>query len=290
MALPPTQTADLIKTEGYKRSGILSPTATELTDADVWLRECLNAFYKQKDFKVLEDEYIRPLSAYTQEYSFPSDFDKELDIRIFYGTESGTATAGGATSLTLAADEDIDDERIKGKLIFLTSGTNANQKPRVTAYSETTKVATTTAWATTPAGDEAYIIVENKSTVLPSPRETIDDVVVEELPKYYYIYNDKLYFSSVVDDSTDQVWVMRYEVDLHYIDLTDSRMTTLYNELQEELTQGIYAYSLNKENDVRAKTAMSAFRAMVREYKKKDSRKRRVRGYLQMKSTGGMPV
>jgi len=56
MALPTTQTADLIKTDGFKLAGI-TPTASQLAEADSWLRKCLNQFYKSKDFKLMEDEY-----------------------------------------------------------------------------------------------------------------------------------------------------------------------------------------------------------------------------------------
>jgi len=286
MALPETQTADTIKTSALKLAGISSPDASQLLDAEQWLRKCLNQFNKAKDFKLLEDEYIRPFSAYTQAYSLPSDYSKILSVKAFSGTFSGVATAGGASSLTLAADEDIDETRIKGKLIFLTSGTNAYQAARCIDYDESTLIATTTPWNTTPAGDEGYLIAESEKTIVSTPRETIDKVVSEKLPDYYYTYNQKLYLEGLLDDSVDQVWVIRYIVDLKYVDLADSRMTTIYNEIEEELVQGVYAYHLLMDNNEKADNELSNFFALLREYKKKDSRQRRIR----MTQRGGLPI
>lgn len=72
----------------------------------------------------------------------------------------GTAQAGGATTITLAAGASSTDDYHKGALIYLRSGTGLNQTRLCVAYNGTTKVATVArAWATNPDATTVYNIV-----------------------------------------------------------------------------------------------------------------------------------
>lgn len=288
MALPVTQTADLIKTEALKLAGYPSPTSAQLSRAENWLRHALNQIYKQKDLKIMEESKITTLPKYTRRIAVPSDFDKILGLRLFHGEHIGLSQAGSANTLTLEAGEDITEDEILGKLLFLTY---SNLVSRVVAYDEATLIATVSpSWLTLPSID-GYMIGETEKKLEPSPRELIDDNVLTDVPTYYFEYRmpKEIYFDTVVDTDYKYCLIMRYVVDPHYIDLTDSRMTSVYNELQEELNQYIFSKQLLDDNDKRANDEWKKALLMIENYKQKDSRQRSVRDNLKVRSIGGMP-
>lgn len=88
-----------------------------------------------------------------------SDTNQLLDYRELAVSVTGTAQAGGASSITLASGASAVDGEYVGLSIKLTSGTGSGQTNIITAYNGTTKVATVqTAWATPPDNTSAYAI------------------------------------------------------------------------------------------------------------------------------------
>lgn len=74
--------------------------------------------------------------------------------------ETGTAQAGGASTITLRSGSSSTNDIFKDQAIFIMSGTGACQTNRITAYNGTTKVATVgTAWATQPDNTSVYIVL-----------------------------------------------------------------------------------------------------------------------------------
>jgi hypothetical protein len=72
---------------------------------------------------------------------------------------NGTAQAGAATTITLAAAATAVDEYYTGAQISITGGTGVGQINTITAYVGSTKVATTLQWATTPDATSTYRLV-----------------------------------------------------------------------------------------------------------------------------------
>lgn len=77
------------------------------------------------------------------------------------GYADGTAQAGAASSITLAAGASATDNYYRDSLIAIIGGTGANQSARlITAYVGSTKVATVEpAWATNPDNTSTYVII-----------------------------------------------------------------------------------------------------------------------------------
>lgn len=74
-------------------------------------------------------------------------------------TTNGTAQAGGASTITLAAGESSTNQRWTGYLITIESGTGAPQQRTISNYDGSTKVATvSTAWVTPPDNTSVYHI------------------------------------------------------------------------------------------------------------------------------------
>jgi len=79
--------------------------------------------------------------------------------------ESGTAQAGGASSITLAAGASATDDYYVGHAVHTTGGTGSGQVGRITAYDGTTKEATiAVAWSgTTPNGTTTYNLIDRRT-------------------------------------------------------------------------------------------------------------------------------
>lgn len=74
-------------------------------------------------------------------------------------THAGTAAAGAATTITLAASASAVNDAYTGLVIRLTGGPGSGEARLVTAYNGTTKVATVaSAWTVTPTASTAYSI------------------------------------------------------------------------------------------------------------------------------------
>lgn len=72
---------------------------------------------------------------------------------------SGTATAGGASTITLAANANANTNYYCDRTIKITGGTGVGQQRQIVFYNGTTKVATTTsAWTTVPDATSTYTV------------------------------------------------------------------------------------------------------------------------------------
>lgn len=76
-------------------------------------------------------------------------------------SDSGTAQAGGSTSITLRSGASSTDDFHNGMSLQITAGTGSGQDHQeITDYDGTTKVATVSgAWTTTPDSTSQYRIV-----------------------------------------------------------------------------------------------------------------------------------
>jgi hypothetical protein len=74
--------------------------------------------------------------------------------------ETGTAQAGGASSITLRSGASSTADYYANQAIFIISGTGSPQTNKITAYNGTSKVATVeTAWATQPDNTSVYFVL-----------------------------------------------------------------------------------------------------------------------------------
>ena len=77
-----------------------------------------------------------------------------------FGIVTGTAQAGAAGSITLAAGASAVNDFYAGAVVVIRSGTGALQTRRIDSYNGTTKVAIVDAnWVTNPANDSVYAIL-----------------------------------------------------------------------------------------------------------------------------------
>lgn len=98
---------------------------------------------------------VTPLAASTQQGTGYANNDLVPCLGV--ATISGTAQAGGASSITLASTASAVDSTYVNSFIYITTGTGIGQCKQITAYNGTTKVATVaSAWTTQPTSASGY--------------------------------------------------------------------------------------------------------------------------------------
>lgn len=73
--------------------------------------------------------------------------------------DSGTAQAGGATTITLRSGASAVNDHYNECLVKIISGTGAGQIRTITGYVGSTKVATVSTWTTNPDATSVYVVV-----------------------------------------------------------------------------------------------------------------------------------
>ena len=77
---------------------------------------------------------------------------------------SGTAQAGGATTITLDANSEAVDDYYNGLTIRIVAGQSAGESKTITDYVGSTKVATVAAWSATPNSTSVYTMSGGRGT------------------------------------------------------------------------------------------------------------------------------
>lgn len=279
MAAPTMPSLASITTEGLIKSGITTPSAAQLTRAqDEWMNEIKNdiaILFGGKRLEFLQSERVLALTDGLQKYSQPTDFHSHLSMQILDGSVQGTAQAGAATTITLAAAETISSTEMIGSEIVITGGTGPNQIRQCTGYSTSTKIATISpSWTTNPAIGSTYMIVSAYSPLSPAPvwemAKSIDRVE-KGLPTSYLPTGDAddgelILYPTPYRNETGKVYVLRqrYYVDLMEVDLALTLAGTLYKRWRNVWIQGVLAKSLQDNDDTRAVAEGSKYNAMVK--------------------------
>ncbi len=94
----------------------------------------------------------------------------------YVNTHTGTAQAGAATTITLAATASATNDIYNGMTVYISSGTGSGQIKVITDYVGATKVATVSTWTTNPANDSVYevmpLVTISHGSETPAPTTT----------------------------------------------------------------------------------------------------------------------
>ena len=279
MAAPTAPTLVTITTEGLKKARIATPSAAQLTRAqDEWMNEIKNdiaVLFGGKKLEFLQAERVLALTDGLQKYSQPTDFHSNLSMQILDGSVQGTAQAGAATTITLAAAETISSSEMIGSEIVVTGGTGPNQIRQCTGYDTSTKIATISpSWTPNPASGSTYMIVSAYNPLSLAPIwEMAKSVLVAEkgLPTVYLPTGDSddgelILYPTPYRNETGKVYVLRqrYYADLMELDLAGTLMGTLYKRWRNVWVQGVYAKSLQTWDESKAPEAIKQYNLMIR--------------------------
>lgn len=280
MAVPTPPSLVSITTEGIKKAGYSTPSATQLTRAQgEWMQEIKNDVWtKEKKLKSLQTSNVFVLTEGEGLISCPSDFSSHLGMNLLEPTHYGVCQAGGSTTTAkLASNEDMTSTYPIGKeiIVYLTATKTTAYSSFITAFNTTTKVATfSPAITVSPDATYSYMVVD---TYKPIEQRSI--VRLDELYRYaergtpfeYHPVGDEdsgeyyLFYVPYWNDSVPRAIRQRYYANLMSLDLAGTLMATLYQNLEMTFKQGIYARQLQSDIDKRRDIEMKTYHRMILE-------------------------
>jgi hypothetical protein len=127
------------------------------------------------------------------------------------GGNSGTAQAGAASSITLVSGASSSNGAYNQMYVYITSGTGAGQRQRITAYNGSTKVATVaSAWTTNPDTTSVYVVSpSNVEFFAPNTNGTYFPTLQfsgETRPHYIKLTSYSDLVTSIGVDSNGVIW------------------------------------------------------------------------------------
>lgn len=275
MAAPTLPTRTTIVTEAIKKAGHASPSAAQITRAeDYWMNEIANDIWNRcKTLKSLQTTAVMVTTDGLDRYSMPTDYSHGMTMEVLDGNSTGTAQAGAAGSITLAATETFVAGDLLGKEILVYEGTGKGSCSTITAYDTTTKVATVTPnFTTAPAASDKYMIVDSYRKLDEKPLWNLAGIAASpqrDKPSCYIPSGDADYGEFTLfptpyrTNSVPYGIRQRYYANLMTLDLAGTLMATLYSRWRNVWIQGVFAKQLQDDNDDRAMIEMQAYGNML---------------------------
>lgn len=277
MTVPTAPTLALITAEAIKKAGYTSTSSTQYSTLlaraqSDWIEEVKwDIWNRCKKLTVLQKIAIQQVSKGKIVYSMPTDYASMISVNLLDGETTGTAQAGGATSITLEAT-DSSTADIIGKEIVTTGGTGANQINQILAIDTTTKVATVAnTWTTNPASGTTYRIIDKYYPLTEEPvwtRDRMQSITLLDRPYSWTPKGDNdngEYLLFPIPDDTYCIQ-LRYHADLTRLDLdsaTDATIVAVYRRYKNVLVQGTYAKCLQAMSHDNAMQELQTYSNML---------------------------
>lgn len=273
MAVPVAPTVLSICTEAFRRCGIASPTTAQLTRAeDEWFEEVKRDLSSRKAWHSIEETLVVIPQPYLQVYAQPTPLIQIHRMRFYRGTTTGTATAGSATTITIAAG--TGNAQHKGRKIFLVSGTGAAQSGRITNVVGDVYTMSCN-WETTPIAGTGYMIADTERQV---PGPTHDFALDGRSPSTMLLAWDfiehNLRFWPALDDAGQYALEIDGAVDLSLVDRNDGRLVRVLREWREPLLRGVMVRIKEDQDDPDVDRDERKFEKAAANIMKQDARKR----------------
>lgn len=272
MAVPSAPTIASIVTEGLKRAGRTSPTATQISDATTHqFREVkADIMLKAPTHPLLQATATAPTQRGQQRYALPTDANEPVSLVLLYGPTNwtGTATAGAAGTITLPAAISEDELSLLGKHILITDGTGEGQYRGCVGWNNTTKVwSTDVTWTTTPDATSVFQIMSQTRSLWTS----VDTALVFDrlstpyglgTPQISARYSDEFVLYPIPDLSTYGL-LYRYFVDLDQLDEAGTLFLNLLREWRSIWIQGIAVKTMQRYDEDRYLSELGVYEAML---------------------------
>lgn len=272
MAIPSAPTIAAIVTEGLKRGGRVSPSATQITDAtEHQFREV-----KADIMRVASDHPYLQLTATAstivgeQRYALPTDANTPVSLVLLNGGDDyrGTAQAAASTTITLDSDFPGDDNAIRGFYVLITGGTGEGQYRQIRSYVASTKVATINlAWTVTPNSASTFLVVQETTALWGQ------DIASEFDRELFSLSAGKPYYASRFADEfhlypvPDRIYglLYRYYADLDQLDDAGAVFLNLLREWRSLWIQGVAVKTMQRYDEDRYQLELSIYNNMLTE-------------------------
>ncbi len=266
MPVPTAPTQATLITEALAMAGERNPSSAITTRAGLWFEEIKNDIWrKEKKLKSLQQTCYAILQKGQARYSFPSSFSSEISMTILDGNRTGTAQAGTASSITLAASETAGDADLIGKEIIVTSNTGIGSFGQIVAYSSSSKLATVVPdFQTAPDSTSTYMIIDNEYEL--EQRHIGDFKQFQQSfldrPRKYFPLGDEDYGEFILNCPPDKLYGarIRYYVNIMTLDNSGTLYATLLQQWRNIWLQGIIYRRLRDADDSRSNDEFTKYR------------------------------
>lgn len=272
MAVPSNPTIAEIVTEGLKRAGRTSPTATQISDATTHqLREVkADIMLLAPTHPYLQTSAWAVTTKGQGRYALPSEANIPVSLVCFMGptTWAGTAQAASGSTITLATTVSEDELNLLGKYVLITSGTGISQARACVAWNNTTKVWTTdTPWTVNPTSSSTFQILCEATNLWPS-EDTASEFDARVYPhpvgtpRVSSLYGDEFLLYPTPELSTYGLF-FRYFVDLDQIDEAGTLFLNLLREWRSLWIQGIAVKCNQRYDEDRYQVELQVYKTML---------------------------
>jgi hypothetical protein len=286
MAVLTAPTIDTLVTEAFAVCGVSNPSAAQLQRArDHWFQEVLTEVQGRKGFHSVEETMVVIPQPYLQVYAMPSPLQRVLRMRFYRGTKTGTATAGGTDTITIAAGTGNAQDR--GRKLFTLSGTGAAQVGRIIGVTGD-EYEMSCNWGTTPTAGTTYMIADSEWVVLgPERIDDLDGRTVSTTLQRWDFIEHNLRFAPALDNAGQYALEIDGVVDLCLIDANDARVTRLLREWRNPLKHGLIWKIKEDQDDELEARADQKFKNATKDVMIADARKRQRGDAPAFRSPGG---
>jgi len=277
MAAPSAPTLISITTEALLKAKTFN--SINLSRAqDEWMEEIKNDIWMLvKKSRYLQTSNIFVITNGEGLISYPSDFSSDLSLAKMDCTHFGVCQAGGSVTIAkLASDEDMSESYSIGReiIVYLTTDKTSTYSGFITAFDESTKIATFAPAITISAGTTySYMIIDSYEPI-EGPKHIIrlDELynyANRGIPRSFYPIgsNDygSFYLYPVPYRTSSVPWAIRqrYYANLMTLDLSGTLIATLYLRWRSLFVQGVFANALLDIDDNRANIEFQKYRAML---------------------------
>jgi hypothetical protein len=273
MAVLTAPTIDTLITEAFTVCGIASPSAAQVDRArNHWFPEVLTEIQGRKKFYTIEETMVVIPQPYLQVYAMPSPLQRVLRMRFYRGTKTGTATAGGADTITIAAGTGNAQDR--GRKLYTLSGTGAAQVGRITSVTGDVYEMSCD-WGTAPTAGTTYMIADSEREISgPDKITALDGRSVSTLLQVWDFIEHNLRFFPALDDAGQYALEIDGVVDLCLVDADDPRVTRLLREWRNPIKQGLMWKCKEDQDDELEQRADQKFKTATKDVMVSDARKR----------------
>ena len=289
MAAETYPTQDRLLREALSSANSLEKYARAKTE---WFPEVLRDIANRRDWKALEASAVVVLTENKQRVALPTDYSRWIKFALYWGA-SGTATAGAASSLTLAVAETVSEADAKGRQCLLTGGTGSGQFRGISTYNESSKVATlVSAWTTNPASGTTYVVGLQEQTLDFYLWDDHSGVNRPALPLAWTEFDQQIVFNTpppAFTVLTQAAGLLDYYVDIDRLDLTSDEMGDLYGRWRMALVSGVKYRAQLERGDGRAVESEKTYERAIMQAARSDQRQRRGNRSMAMVSIGGLP-
>jgi hypothetical protein len=269
MAAPTAPTQTTIINTFLGLAGHESPDATLIALAATWLELMKNELaimVPTGKMKSLFTQSVLVLAQGKEKYAMPTNasFYGDKAMQLISGSTTGTATGGSTSTIVLQAGQTVT----LGEKILITSGDAQGSLSQATSLTDQTATVEPN-FAEAVVNGNTYMIID---TYDPLERRDIGLYAIESTPtiqgkpEIYYPYEDADNGELIIKPTPDGVYgipYMFYE-NLSTLDLTGTKIATLYNKWYSWWIQGGKTYALENDDDDRAVAERAYFREMTK--------------------------